>query len=159
MLAWSNTFPSCSQLMVEDIAGDCWAGADLSDLVQFLITPRRPSFISCHFLLPAVRGSSWNNGKEVPRWGVAEIQKMSPSTTGRCKQTRELGQPTNRSLAQRHSSQSNGFAVRVWSTMCICCPGVVELVRSNLDPPSHYSITCVLAGCWMLLWRWWLCFV
>ena len=25
---------------------------------------------------------SWNNGKEVPRWGVAEIQKMSPSTTG-----------------------------------------------------------------------------
>ena len=27
----------------------------------------------------------WNNGKEVPRWGVAEIQKMSPSTTGRCK--------------------------------------------------------------------------
>ena len=66
--------------MVEDIAGDCWAGADLSDLVQFLITPRRPSFILCHFLLPAVRGSSWNNGKEVPRWGVAEIQKMSPST-------------------------------------------------------------------------------
>ena len=57
MLAWSNTFPSCSQLMVEDIAGDCWAGADLSDLVQFLITPRRPSFILCHFLLPAVRGS------------------------------------------------------------------------------------------------------
>ena len=24
---------------------------------------------------------SWNNGKEVPRWGVAEIQKMNPSTT------------------------------------------------------------------------------
>ena len=23
----------------------------------------------------------WENGKEVPRWGVAEIQKMSPSTT------------------------------------------------------------------------------
>ena len=23
----------------------------------------------------------WNNGKEVPRWGVADIQKMSPSTT------------------------------------------------------------------------------
>ena len=21
---------------------------------------------------------AWNNGKEVPRWGVAEIQKMSP---------------------------------------------------------------------------------
>ena len=28
---------------------------------------------------------AWNNGKEVPRWGVAEIQKMSLSTTGRCK--------------------------------------------------------------------------
>ena len=27
---------------------------------------------------------AWNNGKEVPRWGVAEIQKMSPSTTERC---------------------------------------------------------------------------
>ena len=27
----------------------------------------------------------WNNEKEVPRWGVAEIQKMSTSTTGRCK--------------------------------------------------------------------------
>ena len=25
----------------------------------------------------------WKKGKEVPRWGVAEIQKMSPSTTGR----------------------------------------------------------------------------
>ena len=24
----------------------------------------------------------WNIGKEVPRWGVAEIQEMSPSTTG-----------------------------------------------------------------------------
>ena len=27
---------------------------------------------------------AWNNGKEVPIWGVAEIQKISPSTTGRC---------------------------------------------------------------------------
>ena len=27
---------------------------------------------------------TWNNGKEVPRWGVAEKQKMSPPTTGRC---------------------------------------------------------------------------
>ena len=30
------------------------------------------------------RPVSWNNGKEVPRWGVAETQKMSPSTTGIC---------------------------------------------------------------------------
>ena len=27
------------------------------------------------------RSGPWNNGKEVSRWGVAEIQKMSPSTT------------------------------------------------------------------------------
>ena len=27
---------------------------------------------------------AWNNGKEFPRWWVAEIQKMSPSTTGIC---------------------------------------------------------------------------
>ena len=25
------------------------------------------------------------NGKETHKWGVAEIQKMSPSTTGKCK--------------------------------------------------------------------------
>ena len=32
-----------------------------------------------------IRGSvAWNNGKEVSRWVVAEIQKMSLSTTGRC---------------------------------------------------------------------------
>ena len=70
---------------------------------------------------------SWNNGKEVPKWGVAEIQKMSPSTTGRCKKTREWVLPTN-----GHGSQSYGFDVQVWSNLCICCPGVVELVRSNL---------------------------
>ena len=26
-------------------------------------------------------GESWNNGNRDPRWGVAEIQKMSPPTT------------------------------------------------------------------------------
>ena len=62
------------------------------------------------------------------------MQKMSPSTTGRCYQTREWGQPTNRSVARRHGSQSHGFAVRVWSNLCICSPGVVELVKSNLAP-------------------------
>ena len=46
----------------------------------------------------------------------------------------EWGQPTNGSAARRHSSQSHGFAVRVWSNLCICSPGVVELVRSNLAP-------------------------
>ena len=28
---------------------------------------------------------TWINGKEVPKWGAAEIQKMSSPTTGRCK--------------------------------------------------------------------------
>ena len=39
---------------------------------------------------------SWKNGKEVPRWGVAEIQKVSPSTTGRCSRhaDRECGTAT-----------------------------------------------------------------
>ena len=35
-------------------------------------------------LLEQLELEAWNNGKEVPRWGVAEIQKMSPSTTERC---------------------------------------------------------------------------
>ena len=26
------------------------------------------------------------------------------------------------------------FAVRIWSNLCICSPGVVELVRTNLAP-------------------------
>ena len=39
----------------------------------------------------------------------------------------EWGQPTNGSAAQRHSSQSHGFAVRL-------SPAVVELVRTNLAP-------------------------
>ena len=93
---------------------------------------------------------AWNNGKEVPRWWVAEIQKMSPSTTGR------WGQPTNRSAARRHGSQSHGFAVQVWSTVCICSPVVVELVRSNLapdfplfhGPPPQYTSTQVLIHVW-----------
>ena len=55
---------------------------------------------------------AWNNGKEVPRWGVAEIQIQKPGTATR--------QPITR----------------------ICCPGVVEpvyllsrrgeIVKSNL---------------------------
>ena len=51
-----------------------------------------------------------NNGKEVPRWGVAEIKKMSLPTTGRCYQTREWGQPTNGSAARRHGSQSQHYS-------------------------------------------------
>ena len=46
----------------------------------------------------------------------------------------EWGQPTNGSAARRHSSQSHGFAVRLWSNLCICSPGGVELVRTILAP-------------------------
>ena len=44
--------------------------------------------------------------------GVAEIQKMSPPTTGRCYQTKEWGRPTNGngSAAQRHNSQSQLYS-------------------------------------------------
>ena len=62
--------------------------------------------------LPASR--SWNNGKEVPRWGVAEIQKMSPSTTGRCSR-------------QTADQWERGTATRQPITQ-ICSPGVVKLV-------------------------------
>ena len=69
---------------------------------------------------------AWNNGKEVPKWGFAEIQKMSPSTTGRCKYTREWGQPTNAmgaghgDMAANHTDLLSGcgrtcvFADQAW---------------------------------------------
>ena len=53
---------------------------------------------------------SWNNGKEVPRWGVAEIQKMSPSTAAAVLSNKGVGT----------ADQSDGliiFAVRVWSAV------------------------------------------
>ena len=45
------------------------------------------------------RSEAWNNGKEVPIWGVAEIQKMSPSTTGRCSRQ---GSGDSRQMGARH---------------------------------------------------------
>ena len=56
----------------------------------------------------------WNNGKEVPRWGVAEILKMSPSTTGRC--SRQTADQWERGTATRQP---------ITLTYYICCPGVV----------------------------------
>ena len=68
----------------------------------------------------------------------------------------EWGQPTNGSAARQHSSQSHGFAVRVWSNLCICSPGVVKLVKTNLAPdfPLFHDftlhrrtlLTCLPAG-------------
>ena len=60
------------------------------------------------------RHKPWNNGKEVPRWGVAEILKMSPSTTGRCSR-------------QTADQWERGTATRQPITQ-ICSPGVVKLV-------------------------------
>ena len=62
----------------------------------------------------------------------------------------EWGQPTNGSAARQHSSQSHGFAVRLWSNLCICSLGVVELVRSNLAPdfPLFHGAGCVAALHW-----------
>ena len=66
--------------------------------------------------------------KWVPPQQLGDVADMQLQ----CYQTREWGQPTNGSAAWQHGSQSHGFAVRVWSNLCICCPGVVKLVRSNL---------------------------
>ena len=59
-----------------------------------------------------------NNGKQVPRWGVAEIQKMSPSTTG----SRPIG-ARHGDTSANHTDLQYGcgrpcvFAVRVWSNL------------------------------------------
>ena len=81
-----------------------------------MMEPPQPSI-----KLPSVLGWlswAWNNGKEVPRWGVAVIQKMSPSTTGRCSRhaaavlsNKGVEQPTNGSAAQQHGSQSHGLII------------------------------------------------
>ena len=67
-------------------------------------------------------------GRRFPDGGLLRYRKWVPQQLGDVADR----QPTNGSAAQRHGSQSHGFAVRVWLNLCICCPGVVELVRSNL---------------------------
>ena len=59
-------------------------GQETGDTDSFEASPW--NWVVMNVLLPSQLQytKSWNNGKEVPRWGVAEIQKMSPSTTGRC---------------------------------------------------------------------------
>ena len=51
---------------------------------DIVITADVDGFIMSPRILDPLQ-KAWNNGKEVPRWGIAEIQKMSLSTTGRCK--------------------------------------------------------------------------
>ena len=92
--------------------------------------------------------TSWNNGKEVPRWGVAEMQKKwVPQQLG---DVNKQGSGDSWPIGARHGDtatihtdlqsgcgRSWIFAVRVWSIVgicTICSLGVVELVRSNLAP-------------------------
>ena len=66
----------------------------------------------------------WNNGKEVPRWGVAEIEKLRY----RKWVPQQLGDVnTQESGDSRPMQWEPGMAT--WQPITqICCPGVVELV-------------------------------
>ena len=50
----------------------------------------------------------------------------------------------------QHGSQSHGFAVRVWSNLCIFSLGVVEIVRSNMAPdfPLFHDLTIFCQISW-----------
>ena len=73
---------------------------------------------------------AWNNGKEVPRWGVAEIQKRSPSTFQQLGDVNKQGSGDSRPIgalhgdtAANHTDLQSGcgrlcvFAVLVWSNL------------------------------------------
>ena len=67
----------------------------------------------------------WNNGKEVPRWGVAEIQKMSPSTIGRCSR-HAAAVLSNKGVGTADQwERSMATQQPITWTYYICCPGVV----------------------------------
>ena len=73
-----------------------------------------------HFALWA-----WNNGKEVPRWGVAEIQKMSPSTTGRCSR-HAAAVLSNKGVGSANQwERCTATRQPITRTYYICCPDVV----------------------------------
>ena len=73
-----------------------------------------------HYRVCSTGCAAWNNGKEVPRWGVTEILKMSPSTTGLPYWSHEIS-------ADQSPSRN-----------CICSPVVVELVYLQ----SRHGRTC-----------------
>ena len=76
----------------------------------------------------------WNNGKEVPRWGVTEIQKMSPSTTGRCYCCHYLSSYWSHEISADQSPSRN----------CIRRPDLVERIGSYLGtsfPLFHAKYT------------------
>ena len=71
------------------------------------------------------RPVSWNNGKEVPRWGVAETQKMSPSTTGIC--SRHAAAVLSNKGVGTADQWKRGTVTRqpITRIYYICCPDVV----------------------------------
>ena len=70
----------------------------------------------------------WNNGKEDPRWGVAEIQKMSPSTTGRCSR-HAAAVLSNKGVGTADQWECDTATQQpIIRTYYICCPGVVDLL-------------------------------
>ena len=50
-----------------------------------VIKARKTRLLSCGEVGACCAVQPEKNGKETHRWGVAEIQKMIPPTTGRCK--------------------------------------------------------------------------
>ena len=74
-----------------------------------------PALFHLRISLYTNASSPWNNGKEVPRLGVAEIQKMSPSTTGRCYCCHYLASYWSHQISADQSPSRN----------YIRCPGVV----------------------------------
>ena len=60
-------------------------------------------------------GVAWNNGKEAPRWGVAEIQKMSPDS--RPMGARHSNTAANHTDLQSRCGQTCVFAVQAWSNL------------------------------------------
>ena len=89
-----------------------WRSASPAELFNFDIdtSSKPPSLAKVSF-----KDLSWNNGKEVRIWGVAEIQKMSPSSTGRCYCCHYLSSYWSHEISADQSPSRN----------CIRRPGVV----------------------------------
>ena len=83
-------------------------------------------------------------GRRFPDGGLLRYRKWVPQQLGDVADR----QPTNGSAAQQHGSQSHRFAVRVWSNLCICSPGLVELVKSNLAPDFPLFHACTSTNLW-----------
>ena len=79
--------------------------------------------------------ATWNNGKEVPRWGVAELQKMSPSTS--CHVIKQ-GSGDSRPMGARHGGTAANHTDLLYLTCrrgrknYIRCPD--ERIGSYLPP-------------------------